>query len=540
VRGVELMGENTRSAEQYEKSSDTGRMPTFQPSAGRYSQISDEVLDAWIAEFSAEEPIDSTLKDLPEITDEELMRILADVPAVPRRKPNRAHTQVEKKPQPVSNRPQPASNRPQPASNRPQPVSNRPQPASNRPQPGSNRPQPASNRPQPVSNRPVRKKKRKVNPVFLLIKGVVTLAAAVLSTVFTVTLVTSILTGSGAGGAGTSSSVNKAIMDHYDMFITNEIADALDGVLAIEKVHWLNDDDIAAPKPNPANYGQVDSPAELMWLLDEAKELIGDRELTFSENTPVWELDKIYYYYDETILVITWKQSMDGVIHTVSEVIVSHPSQFRRGLAGGTFGSDKQFTATEIAQSVNAVVATSGDFYKFRRNGVIVHNGELKRFEGESVDTCFIDDNGNLLFVKRGELQTEAQAKQYISDHNIRFSLAFGPVMVEEGRNVTPYNYEIGQIRGRYTRAAVAQKGDKHYLFVNTSSYMAYNLTDRLTLKEFSDNLIELGAQSAYALDGGQTTVIAMDGKLISLPDYEQQRQISDIIYFATALPDGE
>ena len=46
--------------------------------------------------------------------------------------------------------------------------------------------------------------------------------------------------------------------------------------------------------------------------------------------------------------------------------------------------------------------------------------------------------------------------------------------------------------------------------------------------------------QNAYALDGGQTTVITMCGDLISRPDFEHQRQISDIIYFATAIPNGD
>ena len=49
----------------------------------------------------------------------------------------------------------------------------------------------------------------------------------------------------------------------------------------------------------------------------------------------------------------------------------------------------------------------------------------------------------------------------------------------------------------------------------------------------------ELGCENAYALDGGQTTAIVMDDELITLPDYQTQRRISDIIYFATALPDG-
>ena len=112
--------------------------------------------------------------------------------------------------------------------------------------------------------------------------------------------------------------------------------------------------------------------------------------------------------------------------------------------------------------------------------------------------------------------------------------------MVENGKNVVPASYPIGEITGNYTRASVCQKGKLHYLFVSTSSYMDYGLVQRQTLKQFADNLIELGAVNAYALDGGQTTVIAINGQLVTSPDYEAERQISDIIYFATALPDGE
>ena len=42
-----------------------------------------------------------------------------------------------------------------------------------------------------------------------------------------------------------------------------------------------------------------------------------------------------------------------------------------------------------------------------------------------------------------------------------------------------------------------------------------------------------------YTLDGGQTAVIAMNDKLINSVLFGFQRKISDIIYFATAVPDG-
>ena len=57
-------------------------------------------------------------------------------------------------------------------------------------------------------------------------------------------------------------------------------------------------------------------------------------------------------------------------------------------------------------------------------------------------------------------------------------------------------------------------------------------------IKELGDIAWYL-AETAYALDGGQTTAIVMDDKLVTLPDYKTQRRISDIIYFATALPNG-
>ena len=66
----------------------------------------------------------------------------------------------------------------------------------------------------------------------------------------------------GSGGTGAEVSVpDVAIMDKFDMFMTNEVSNALDGILKIEKVYWLSDTDLVAPKPDPENYGTADSPA---------------------------------------------------------------------------------------------------------------------------------------------------------------------------------------------------------------------------------------------------------------------------------------
>lgn len=327
------------------------------------------------------------------------------------------------------------------------------------------------------------------------------------------------------------------IMDKYDMFVTNAISDALDGFLAIEKVYWLSDQDQVAPEPNPAGYGEVRSYEELKPILEQAADLLDGQTLAFTPDRPVWSGDTIHYYYDETVLAITWKEIVDNCVYTVAEVKIAHPSQFRRFLAGGEFGSDKQYFTTEMAASVNAVLASSGDFYGYRKYGAVVYQGQLRRFEGRNVDTCHINEDGDLLFTYRNQLKTEEDAKKFVEDNNVRFSLAFGPVLVDGGKIKVPGNYILGEVNGTYSRAAICQWDKLHYLVVNTSQEQSY--IKRHKVRFFAEFIRDLGCNTAYALDGGQTTAIVMNDELVTLPDYKTQRKISDIIYFATALPDG-
>lgn len=371
-----------------------------------------------------------------------------------------------------------------------------------------------------------------------ILRGIITAAASLFCVLILAVFCYNFILSSGTKESAAQVKVaDVTIMDKYDMFVTNKISDALDGVLSIEKVYWLSDTDQVAPEPDPSGYGTVKTYEELLPVLENAEELIGGQTLAITPDRPIWQGGKIRYYYDETILVITWKEIVNNSVYTVSEVKIAHPSQFRRFLAGGEFGSDKQYVTTAMAASVNAVMAASGDFYGYRKYGAVVYENELRRFEGEEVDTCFINDEGDLLFAYRGELKTEEDARKFVEDNNIRFSLAFGPVLLDNGEMKVPQQYSLGQINGTYSRAALCQWDKLHYLVVNTSQ--EGSMIDRHKVKAFAKFIQELGCKTAYALDGGQTTAIVMDDKLVTTPDYGTQRRISDIIYFATALPDG-
>lgn len=331
--------------------------------------------------------------------------------------------------------------------------------------------------------------------------------------------------------------VDVAIMDRYDMYMTNQISDVLDGVLAIEKVYWLSDNDQVAPEPDQSKFGETDDPATMQWFLDAAKPLLNGQDTMFHTDTKIAPNTKVLYYLDDTIMVITWKEIIENCMYTFSEAKIAHPSQFRRFLAGGSFSSPIFLTTTEMASSVNAVVASSGDFYMFRRRGVIVYDGIVQRADSEDVDTCYIDDKGNMIFSHQDELADIESAQKFVDENNIRFSVCFGPILVENGVPSKINYYPLGEITDDYSRAALCQKGDLHYLLVTANSeWPALAVID---IFEFQSALLKFNCDMVYTLDGGQTAVIAMNDKLINRVVYGYQRDISDIIYFATAIPDG-
>lgn len=332
-------------------------------------------------------------------------------------------------------------------------------------------------------------------------------------------------------GSAQKTESGAAIMDQFDMYLNNQLSEALDGVVAMEKSYWLNDADQVAPEPDQSKYGETDDPSTLGWLLEDAKQILGGQELYFNTDIQLMEGTKVMYYLDDTIFAITWKQEINRDDYTFSEVKIAHPSQFRRFLAGGEYGSEKQFTTTEMAESVNAVVASSGDFYRFRRMGTIVYEGKVQRINSRLVDTCFIDDMGNMNFVYAGDIQEQEEAQKYCDENNIRFSVSFGPVLVDNGVRCEPERYDLGQVNDFYPRAALCQMGNLHYLLGTANSP---------NIHEFAEVIAASGCEKAYALDGGQTAVIVMNDQMINTGIYGPQRKISDIIYFATAVPDGQ
>lgn len=306
------------------------------------------------------------------------------------------------------------------------------------------------------------------------------------------------------------------------------------------------------PVPNPACYGSVslDNAWEVLDVIQQARDsglLTADEAVAFDPNADFYRglySRDIEYYLDDTILAILWKEEIDGKSCSFAEVKIADASQFRRKLADDTYNSDREYFATALAADTNAVVAMNADFYRHRDFGILAWNRELYRFntqyyaEGYSlyncVDTLFVTSSGDFLYKRLGEENTPESIRDYMKENDILFSVAFGPILVEDGIALPCGWYPVGEVGLGYSRAGIGQMGPLHYLYMslNHGSHEA-----RWNVTQFAQHFAEKPVQTAYCLDGGQTGEVVFRGEPYNYIDFGLERTVSDILWFATAVP---
>ena len=339
-----------------------------------------------------------------------------------------------------------------------------------------------------------------------------------------------------SSATGAADKINLATQ--LEFYMNNSASDALGNLAYIPKIYTIEESATVAPKPNNACYGKTSNPEDIQAVIDAASELLDGQELAWNPDADFFPGSEIRYYLDETILVIAWKEVIADKVCTCAEVKIAHGSQLRRKLSGDSYGANVQMKASDMATLVNSVVAINGDFYAFRDLGITGYQRKIYRCAPENVDSCFFTADGDMLFSYAGQIQSKEEAQAFMDENNCTFAIAFGPVLVDNGEKVVTGRYPIGEIHDTYSRAAIGMLGKLHYMLMNINYDYGYTVTS--TVHQLRDFMYDKGCQKAYTLDGGQTSVMVMQGETVNKVDWGIEREMSDIIYFATALPEGE
>ena len=304
-------------------------------------------------------------------------------------------------------------------------------------------------------------------------------------------------------------------------------------------VQIIPENSLTGMEPDPEGYHESMEAEELTAFLqrEEVQKLVGDRKLVWNADIERFPDTPVRWYFDETILCIVWQEAEAQTVGTFSETIIADGSQLRRKISADELWSFAFETTSQFAADTRAVLAFGGDFYYHGRAcGIGIYQREFYRFDPVTCDTCYITADGDMLFSYRRQFAEQAEAEQFAEENQVLFSLGFGPVLIDDYVDVTPEDYPWGEVKDTYARSALGLMEEHHYLTMNLNCGDAgteyYNLA---TLRQAADAMVARGCRKAYALDGGQTATTVFGGTLINPVQFGWEKEISDIIYFASA-----
>lgn len=241
-------------------------------------------------------------------------------------------------------------------------------------------------------------------------------------------------------------------------------------------------------------------------------------------------------YSDDTLAVKCSREQIALADKTVTanfaEITVASPTQLRTAFAGGSYGTSKREYAAKLSADNHAVAAVNADFYNYRAEGIIIRQGTVYRSKPFGIDTLFIDSDGNFTVMD----DFEAIESGFLDSHKIYQTLAFGPVLVQEGQSVKKSVRYHSVNCGQYVdnpRTAIGQLGPLHYLLCTIDGRS--DTSPGCTTNELADIMAAKGCITAYNLDGGQSTTMVFHGKVYNAVSNGGERAVSDIVYFGTA-----
>lgn len=235
-----------------------------------------------------------------------------------------------------------------------------------------------------------------------------------------------------------------------------------------------------------------------------------------------------------SITTVTTGSGDETVTYYVADVVLSDATVLRSAFADNQFGTNIIEDPSVIAAANDAVLAINGDYYGFRDTGIVIRNGVIYRDEGAREGLAFFTDGTVQVYD-----ETTVSAQELL-DAGVWNTLSFGPALVIDGEVVdgiedVEVDTNVGNhsIQGDQPRTAVGVIDENHLVFVVVDG-RSPGYSAGVTLPELATILQELGAETAYNLDGGGSSTMVFNGELVNDPlGKGEERGTSDILYVA-------
>lgn len=223
-------------------------------------------------------------------------------------------------------------------------------------------------------------------------------------------------------------------------------------------------------------------------------------------------------YHDDQIDIVLTTMRVENTTVYVADVQIADISLLKTALAGNTYARNLTETTSVQAANAGAILAINGDYYGAQERGYVLRNGVLYRASAQSgTDALVIGTDGNFRIITEGAWQV----------------LTFGPALINGGQVTVSSSDEVGRAMTSNPRTAIGQISEGHYLLVVSDGRTKESTG--LSLRQLAELMQSLGAQIAYNLDGGGSSTMVFQGRVVNSPTTNgrsiRERSVSDIVY---------
>lgn len=234
-------------------------------------------------------------------------------------------------------------------------------------------------------------------------------------------------------------------------------------------------------------------------------------------------------YHDDQIDIVLTTMRVENTTVYVADVQIADISLLKTALAGNTYARNLTETTSVQAANTGAILAINGDYYGAQERGYVLRNGVLYRASAQSgTDALVIGADGNFRIITEGETSADTLVREGAWQ-----VLTFGPALVKDGQVTVSSSDEVGRAMTSNPRTAIGQISEGHYLLVVSDGRTKESTG--LSLRQLAELMQSLGAQIAYNLDGGGSSTMVFQGRVVNSPTTNgrsiRERSVSDIVY---------
>ena len=234
-------------------------------------------------------------------------------------------------------------------------------------------------------------------------------------------------------------------------------------------------------------------------------------------------------YHDDQIDIVLTTMRVENTTVYVADVQIADISLLKTALAGNTYARNLTETTSVQAANAGAILAINGDYYGAQERGYVLRNGVLYRASAQSgTDALVIGADGNFRIITEGETSADTLVREGAWQ-----VLTFGPALISGGQVTVSSSDEVGRAMTSNPRTAIGQISEGHYLLVVSDGRTKESAG--LSLRQLAELMQSLGAQIAYNLDGGGSSTMVFQGRVVNNPTTNgrsiRERSVSDIVY---------